>query len=234
MSESNDPYVLSATEAGRLLSGAPWSRLVIVGDSVAEGVTEPYAGYDLGTWYDLVLAALRTVQPDLVHLNLGRRNLLTAEVRETQLQAALDFRPDLIVALCGGNDAFRREFDPDAVEEQLEALFEPLSATGGTLVTSGFFDIVGNPHRHDAAAALFVDGELVAAVEEGRLNREKKTPGFPMSWHLPAWSGPNRVSGGLQKATTLRTTLRSRWRSRRRGCAGRYVTIAGPGLPRSC
>ncbi|WP_433357149.1 hypothetical protein ACQP25_22735 [Microtetraspora malaysiensis] len=43
MSESNDPYVLSATEGGRLLSGAPWSRLVIVGDSVAEGVTEPYA-----------------------------------------------------------------------------------------------------------------------------------------------------------------------------------------------
>ncbi|WP_433357150.1 hypothetical protein ACQP25_22740 [Microtetraspora malaysiensis] len=155
-----------------------------------------------------MLAALRTVQPDLVHLNLGRRNLLTAEVRETQLQAALDFRPDLIVALCGGNDAFRREFDPDAVEEQLEALFEPLSATGGTLVTSGFFDIVGNPHRHDAAAAPFVDGELVAAVEEERLNREK--------------------------ATTLRTTLRSRWRSQRRGCAGRYATIAGPGLPRSC
>jgi carbamoyltransferase len=32
---------------------------------------------------------------------------------------------------------------------------------------------------HDAAAALFVDGELVAAVEEERLNREKKTADFP-------------------------------------------------------
>ncbi|PJN22593.1 carbamoyltransferase C-terminal domain-containing protein [Kitasatospora sp. CB02891] len=34
---------------------------------------------------------------------------------------------------------------------------------------------------HDAAAALFVDGELVAAVEEERLNREKKTSDFPVN-----------------------------------------------------
>ncbi|WP_328311964.1 carbamoyltransferase [Streptomyces sp. NBC_00442] len=32
---------------------------------------------------------------------------------------------------------------------------------------------------HDAAAALLVDGRLVAAVEEERLNREKKTTDFP-------------------------------------------------------
>ncbi|MEU8900476.1 carbamoyltransferase C-terminal domain-containing protein [Nocardia sp. NPDC048505] len=33
---------------------------------------------------------------------------------------------------------------------------------------------------HDAGAALLVDGELVAAVEEERLNREKKTTDFPL------------------------------------------------------
>ncbi|NEE22656.1 carbamoyltransferase, partial [Streptomyces sp. SID7499] len=32
---------------------------------------------------------------------------------------------------------------------------------------------------HDAAACLFVDGRLVAAVEEERLNRQKKTSAFP-------------------------------------------------------
>lgn len=40
---------------------------------------------------------------------------------------------------------------------------------------------------HDAAAALFVDGELVAAVEEERMNRQKKTTAFPinaMRWCL--------------------------------------------------
>ncbi|WP_040812745.1 carbamoyltransferase family protein [Nocardia concava] len=33
---------------------------------------------------------------------------------------------------------------------------------------------------HDAGAALLIDGELVAAVEEERLNREKKTTDFPV------------------------------------------------------
>ncbi|MFG3257432.1 carbamoyltransferase [Streptomyces sp. NPDC048172] len=38
---------------------------------------------------------------------------------------------------------------------------------------------------HDAAVALCVDGELVAAVEEERLNREKKTSDFPA--HALRW-----------------------------------------------
>ncbi|MEU3229445.1 carbamoyltransferase [Nocardiopsis alba] len=40
---------------------------------------------------------------------------------------------------------------------------------------------------HDAGAALFIDGELVAAVEEERMNRWKKTTAFPinaMNWCL--------------------------------------------------
>lgn len=42
---------------------------------------------------------------------------------------------------------------------------------------------------HDSAAALIVDGELMAAVEEERLNREKKTSKFPINalhWCLDA------------------------------------------------
>ncbi|MFD7029929.1 carbamoyltransferase [Streptomyces sp. NPDC059917] len=40
---------------------------------------------------------------------------------------------------------------------------------------------------HDAAASLFIDGKLVAAVEEERMNRQKKTSAFPinaMRWVL--------------------------------------------------
>ncbi|MGX4732124.1 SGNH/GDSL hydrolase family protein [Kitasatospora sp. CB02891] len=194
MSESTDPYVLSPTEGGRLLTGAPWTRLAIVGDSAAEGVTEPYAGYGLGAWFDLVVPALRTVQPELVHVNLGRRNLLTAEVRESQLQAALDFEPDLVVAFCGGNDAFRREFDPDAVEEQLTALFEPLSATGATLVTSGFFDIVGNPHfdpryREVARERLAAISVRMQAVSERLKAVYLDMQSHPTSREASIWSG---------------------------------------------
>lgn len=63
---------------------------------------------------------------------------------------------------------------------------------------SGSADLFGRLYRrsgrdrnrvlgHDAAAALFVDGELVAAVEEERLSRRKRTSDFPekaLAWCL--------------------------------------------------
>src|SRR4051812_17553057 len=36
-------------------------------------------------------------------------------------------------------------------------------------------------HYHDAAAALVVDGKLVAAIQEERLSRIKNDPGLPIS-----------------------------------------------------
>ncbi|MBW4721746.1 carbamoyltransferase family protein [Saccharothrix obliqua] len=51
-----------------------------------------------------------------------------------------------------------------------------------TLGISGHFDLVPDLYRsymHDAAACLVRDGELVAAVEEERFNRIKKTNRFP-------------------------------------------------------
>ncbi|MEU6673242.1 SGNH/GDSL hydrolase family protein [Streptomyces sp. NPDC046925] len=143
--EQNDPYVVLPAEGAALLRGAPWSRLAIVGDSVAQGIGEPRPGYRDAPWWSLVIDALREVRPDLVHLNLGRRDLMTAQVRESQLEAALDFRPDLVIALCGANDGLRKAFDPEAAQSEFEALFTPLSEVG-TLVTSGFFDVIGNPH----------------------------------------------------------------------------------------
>ncbi|MCU1647537.1 MAG: carbamoyltransferase [Nocardia sp.] len=61
-----------------------------------------------------------------------------------------------------------------------------LGCNGFTRVSEVFADHFGavgtDKHYllgHDAGAALLVDGELVAAVEEERLNREKKTTDFP-------------------------------------------------------
>ncbi|WP_458246849.1 SGNH/GDSL hydrolase family protein [Streptomyces sp. MAI_2237] len=171
LTESNDPHVMSPEQGATLLRDAPWTRLAIVGDSVAQGVSEPRPGYRLETWSALVVAALREVRPDLVYTNLGRRDLVTAQVRESQLQPALDFKPDLVIALCGGNDGLRKVFDPDATERELEALFTPLRERAGTLVTSGFFDIIGNPYfdaryRDMARERLAVLSQRMRTVSE--------------------------------------------------------------------
>ncbi|MFH8559989.1 SGNH/GDSL hydrolase family protein [Streptomyces sp. NPDC017988] len=171
LTESNDPHVVSPAQGAELLRGAPWSRLVIVGDSVAQGISEPRPGYRSEPWSTLVIDALREVRPDLVHLNLGQRDLVTAQVRESQLKAALDFKPDLVIALCGGNDGLRKVFDPDDAERELEALFTPLREAAGTLVTSGFFDVIGNPHfdpryRGVARERLAVLSQRMRSVSE--------------------------------------------------------------------
>lgn len=67
-----------------------------------------------------------------------------------------------------------------------------LGCNGFTRVSEVFaehFGAVGTDQHyllgHDAGASLLVDGELVAAVEEERLNREKKTTDFP--FHSVKW-----------------------------------------------
>lgn len=139
--EAADPWVLDPEEAGTLLLGAPWGRLVAVGDSAAQGVTEPAPGYRTMSWYDRTLEGLAAAGCEVEHLNLGERNLLAAEVRATQLTEALAFRPDLAVVFCGGNDLYRRRFDLDEVATEWTAMFSALLDAGATVVTAGMFDI---------------------------------------------------------------------------------------------
>lgn len=139
--EAADPWILTPEESRALLRGAPWKRLVAIGDSAAQGITEPAPGYRTLSWYGRVLESLAASHRDVAHLNLGERGLLAAEVRATQMEAALAFEPDLAVVLSGGNDLYRRVFDIDSVEYEWSAMFSALLSRNCTVVTSGMFDI---------------------------------------------------------------------------------------------
>jgi lysophospholipase L1-like esterase len=148
-------------------SNLPWKRFVVVGDSMAEGVREPTPGYaDLG-WADRVANSLQGAN----YLNLGRRNLLAAEVRATQLEPALAFAPDLAAVLCGGNDLMRRDHDPDAVEADLEAIVAALRAAGSEVIMMAPFDISQTellPDDHKARWRSLIErmGDLAERVAE--------------------------------------------------------------------
>ena len=105
--ELADPDCLAAGESAALLAGHPWRRFAVLGDSVANGPFFPVPGYCPLRWSDRVAAELRAAAPDLQYLNLGVSGLRTAEVRAGQLAAAREFRPDLALVVCGGNDACR-------------------------------------------------------------------------------------------------------------------------------
>ncbi|MEU9825504.1 SGNH/GDSL hydrolase family protein [Micromonospora chersina] len=153
LTEATDPWCLRPGEAGELLRGHPWRRFVVLGDSVAEGMCEPVDGYPDLQWADRIGAELRAVRPELAYRNLGRRGLRAHEVRATQLAAALEFAPDLALVVCGGNDAFRPGYDPEAVDAELAAMVTALQGAGADVVTVGMFDVSHSPAVPDPLRA---------------------------------------------------------------------------------
>ena len=157
--EAEDPHCLTDDRADELLRRAPWRRFVVIGDSLAKGLAEPTEGYRPLTWAVRTAAALRRAQPDLAYLNLGVENLTAAQVRQSQLAAALDFAPDLAAVVCGGNDTLLRRFTPDAVAEELDGLLGPLRAAGAEVVTFTLQDL-------SAAFPSFAEGPLPPRIRQ--------------------------------------------------------------------
>lgn len=143
--ESEDPYCLRAGEAARLLAGHPWRRFVVIGDSVAEGLAEPVPGYSEVQLADRLAQELTATAPNLTYLNLGHRGLRTREIRASQLAPALDFRPDLALVVCGGNDAFPATYRPDTVDPELRAMITALRAAGADVITVGLYNVSYSP-----------------------------------------------------------------------------------------
>jgi lysophospholipase L1-like esterase len=144
MSATRELYVLPFPDLAALLRGAPWRRVVVLGDSIAEGVREPHAGYKDLSWIDRIAAPLRAVVRGLAVTNLGLRDLLAAEVRERQLPAALGFRPDLAIVAAGGNDALHRSFAPERVTRELDGIVGPLRRDGADVLMIELMDIVAS------------------------------------------------------------------------------------------
>jgi len=148
----SDPLPFSAQAA--LLRGAPWRRLAVLGDSIAEGVREPSPGVRDLSWIDRIAEPLHAVSSGLTVMNLGMRDLLAREVRERQLEPALSFGPDLAIVAAGGNDALRRSYDAGAVEAELDAIVAALRGAGADVLMIELMDIVASglvPEEHAPA-----------------------------------------------------------------------------------
>ena len=145
--EAADPYCLTDEQVDVLLAGSPWTRFVVVGDSIAEGLGDPTEGYRPLPWADRTARALERQRPgDFTFLNLGRRDLVTAEVRRTQLAPAVEFRPDLALVIAGGNDILRPVFDNgEQVQADFDALVVGLQEAGAEVLTCTMFDITRSP-----------------------------------------------------------------------------------------
>jgi lysophospholipase L1-like esterase len=141
LTEATDPDCLDPADAAVLLRGAPWRRMVVLGDSVAIGIREPVDGYRDMSFADRVAEAVGHRKHAFAYQNFGVRDLRLAQIRDTQLGLALALAPDLALIVGGGNDALRRSFDGDRIRSELSEIVEPLASAGALVVTIGLFDL---------------------------------------------------------------------------------------------
>ncbi len=118
-----------------LLSGAPWRRYAVIGDSLSAGTGDPAPGYGSQGWADRVAGILRGVRPDLEYLNTSKIRSTTAETLENQAGQMLSFSPDLLHVPCGANDIVRRDPDYGEIERTLRRMYDLAATTGAQLTT---------------------------------------------------------------------------------------------------
>ncbi|MFF7353545.1 SGNH/GDSL hydrolase family protein [Streptomyces filipinensis] len=135
LTEATDPFCLGHSDAVTLLTGAPWARYAVIGDSLSAGTGDPTPGYQDQGWSDRVAAALRSVRPELEYFNLAETGATTAQTLENQAARMAEFSPDLLHLPCGANDIVRRRPDFAATERTLRQMYDVAKRTGALLTT---------------------------------------------------------------------------------------------------
>src|SRR5918999_2414731 len=172
--EARDPHLLSPVEQSELLAGHPWSRFVVIGDSVAMGMGDPTDGYVTATWGGRVAAALARERDGVTYANLAQHGAKSADIRDSQLGPALDLEPDLVAMIGGGNDClFAEEFDIAPVKATLDDIVVALTEAGATVVT---YETVDFPRAFpDPAFEEFNRRLLDVYAETREIARERGT-----------------------------------------------------------
>ncbi|MBB5872584.1 lysophospholipase L1-like esterase [Allocatelliglobosispora scoriae] len=191
--EARDPFCLQAGEAAALLAGHPWKRFVVIGDSVASGIGDRVDGYSPLPWCDRIAAELAANSDDFIYLNLGRRELKAAEVREQQLDDALRFAPDLALVVCGGNDALPSAYKSEVVDAEISAMVTALREAGADVITIGMFNVAYAPVIREAVRHLVSARMLRLSDSTAQLGARLGTIHVNMTGH-PAQTDPAMYS----------------------------------------
>jgi lysophospholipase L1-like esterase len=164
-----------------------------IGDSLSEGIGDPGPDRALLGWTARLAARLREQNPRMDFLKIGVRGLLTAEVRDRQLEHARMYHPDLVSIVVGGNDLLAPgPLDVVALEADLDALVAPFAADAVVLMaTLPRFGPVRPwmPRRPaDLAARLDVLNAVIRRVAERHGARVLELQDHPAMRHPALWS----------------------------------------------
>lgn len=130
-----------SADAGRAL------RYVAIGDSLSEGVgDEPWPDGSPRGWTDRLAALLADHHGEnqaIHYANLAVRGYKTAQIADTQYQAAIEMEPDFVTLTAGMNDILRPRVDFDGLEGALIGLVESFASAGAQVVVVPIPNVAG-------------------------------------------------------------------------------------------
>jgi len=203
-------------------------RYVAIGDSSTEGLEDPDGTGGYRGWTDRLAQQLADAQPEpMEYANLAVRGLRMHEIRDTQLQAALDLAPDLLTVFGGVNDVLARHCDFATIRTDYEAVFGAVRGLGCTVATftmpdPAAFNPLGGRLREriyalnaiirseaDAHGVLVVDFQRYPVAQDPRLWFEDRLHNSPLgharvadalAWRLGLPGSDDRWSQPLPEA----------------------------------
>lgn len=120
-----------------------WRRYVALGDSLTEGLCDPGPEGELRGWADR-LALLLAAREPLDYANLAIRSKRVGDVCGSQLDRALQLRPDLVSILVGANDLVKQRVSIPLLAARLEDTVRQLREAGADVLLVTAF-LPGNP-----------------------------------------------------------------------------------------
>jgi lysophospholipase L1-like esterase len=166
-----------------------FQRYVALGDSMTEGLEDPYPdGSGYRGWADRLAERMALSSPGLLYANLAVRGKLARQVHDEQLEAALALKPDFSTVAAGLNDTLRPRCDLDLTAGYLDTMIGALRGSGATVATTTFPDPVAvNPFARVARARVLAFNERIRAIarRHGALlvDFERAGTSDPRLWH---------------------------------------------------
>jgi lysophospholipase L1-like esterase len=109
----------------------PSLTFTVIGDSAAFGTGDlDENGNPRGWGYYLS----QVFRDHTSYFNYSRPGAQSSEVREIQLQKALETEPDICAVICGGNDMLRNGFDPEILHKNLLETCNELMIRGSEIL----------------------------------------------------------------------------------------------------
>lgn len=123
-----------------------WQSYAALGDSLSEGLEDPYPDGSMRGWTDRLAAHLAARHGEPIRFaNFAIRGRLLTEILDEQVEPALALKPELVSLWGGGNDIMRPKVDVPDLLGRLDEAVARFRAAGSDVLLGTTMDSKGSP-----------------------------------------------------------------------------------------